>query len=165
MKRLLLIISILIPFSAYAGGSVSRARINHIVSECRACEGSEVVHVGWLGTAAIRGIIRLSAMDDPDAREALTLLRGVRSLSVVDFEGCSESDKARLRSRINAALSNDEMLIEVADGQDKMRIYGVVNEKTESVRDFVLYTPGDCALICLFGTLPIDTVSKIAAND
>ncbi len=46
-----------------------------------------------------------------------------------------------------------------------MRIYGVVDESADSVKDFVLYTPSDCALICIFGSISMDAVAKIASND
>ena len=48
---------------------------------------------------------------------------------------------------------------------EKMRIYGVMDEKTNEVKDFVLYAPSDCSLICLFGTLSMDAMAKIASND
>ena len=55
--------------------------------------------------------------------------------------------------------------MEVTDEGDQMQIYGLYDERTDVVRDFVLYTPSECALICLFGSISMDTVSRMMNND
>ena len=168
MKRLLLIICILIPVAAMAstpGKRVSKSRITSFISECRHYDGVEVVRLGRIATGALRGVMRVAAMGDPDVRDALRLMKGVNGVAVFDFEDCSEYDKSRITSRLNRILSGSEVLMEASDGGDKMRIYGVVDESADSVKDFVLYTPSDCALICIFGSISMDAVAKIASND
>ena len=107
----------------------------------------------------------MAAIDDPDAKEALRLMKGVRGIYVFDFEDCSQHDKSRITRRLNRILSGSEVLMEASEGGDKMRIYGVVDENAGTVKDFVLYTPTDCVLICIFGTISMDTVSSIVTND
>ena len=41
----------------------------------------------------------------------------------------------------------------------------VVNIGSELIRDCVIYTPADCALICLFGNFSMDSIAKIVSND
>ena len=55
--------------------------------------------------------------------------------------------------------------MEVKDESDTMQMYGIIDEDGESVRDFVLYTPADCALICIFGKVSMDAVAKIIKDN
>lgn len=168
MKRLLLVISILIPLSALAGNpgkTVSKTRVMAVISECRRYEGADVVRLGRLATAALKGAVRVASAGDPEAREALKLMKGIHSISIIDFGDCSSADKARISGKLERALSGSEMLMEASDSGERMRIYGLVDEKADKVRDFVLYSPSDCSLICIFGSISLDTVAKLASND
>ena len=157
MLRLLLIISILLP--------VSKASITSVISDCRNCEGVEFVHLGRAATGALKIAVRLSAIDDPDAREALRLMRGIHGISILDYSSCSSGDKNRITRRLERALTGSEKLIETSDDGSKMSIYGVVDDEAGTVRDFVLYTPSDNALICIFGSISMDAIAKIASDD
>lgn len=168
MKRLLLIFLVLIPVSAFAGKkekTVSSDRIATVISNCRRIEGVELVKLGPIATAALKGIVRLSSIDDPDAREALTLMNGIHGVTVMDYDSCSNADKERINGRLEKALSGSDMLMEASDSENKMRLYGVMDKKTDKVRNFVLFSPSDCALICIFGSISMDAVAKLASND
>lgn len=173
MKRLLLIIRLIISIllatqSAWAanpGKTVPKARITSILTDYRNCEGAEFVHFGRIATGALKIAVRLAATDDPDAREALRLMRGIHGITVFDFSDCSAVDKNRINRRLERALNCSEMLMETSDDGSKMTIYGVVDDEAGTVRDFVLYTPSDNALICIFGSISMDAIAKIASDD
>ena len=168
MKRFLLIISILLSCQAFAGApgrTTSKAGIASTITECKNIEGVELVKLGRAATAALKGTIRLATINDTDAREALKMMKGIRSITVLNYEDCSQSDRDKISRKLERALSGSEVLIEASDGGEKMRIYGLVDEKTDKVRDFVMYTPSDYALICIFGSISMDAIAKIASND
>lgn len=168
MKRFLLIISILLSCQAFAGTpgrTTSKAGIASTITECKSIDGVELVELGRAATAALKGAIRLATINDPDGREVLKLMKGIRSITVLNYEDCSQSDRDKISRKLERALSGSEVLIEASDGGEKMRIYGLVDEKTDKVRDFVMYTPSDCALICIFGSISMDAIAKIASND
>lgn len=168
MKRFLLIIGILLSCQAFAanpGKTVSKARITSILSECRHYEGAEMVRLGRVATSAIKGVIRLSALDDPDAREALSLMKGIHGIMVLSYEECSADDKARITRKLEQAVEGSEMLMEASGDGERMTIYGVVDDNSDKVRDFVLYSPSDCAIICIFGSISMETVARISSND
>jgi hypothetical protein len=168
MKRILLIIGILASLSALAGTrtkTVTSTSIITVISDCRHYEGVEVVNLGRIATAALKGAVRIAAINDPDAREALKIMNGIRGITVLDFEDCSGSDKAIISRRLERALSGSDMLMEASDSGDKMKIYGVMDEKSDKLQNFVMYSPSDCALICIFGSISMDVVAKQAFND
>lgn len=168
MKRLALIISILLSLPALAaaqGKTISKTGITSTISECGSIEGAEMVRLGRVASAALKGTIRLAAINDPDARAALKLMKGLHGITVLDYEDCSTADKEYISRKLERALSGSEKLLEAKDSGDKMMIYGVVDEKSGTVSDFVLYSPSDCALVCLFGSISMEAMARIASDD
>ena len=166
MKRLIAILFVLLlPLSGWAGKNVSKSRIAALVSEYRHCEGVEVVRLGPLATSAIRTTIRLSAKNDPDALDALRMIGGVRKLVVFDYEDCAPALKEKIARKLDRILDDSDLLMEAKDESEAVKIYGVTDEKGDTVQDLVLHTPGDCALICVFGKFSMDAIAKIAQNN
>ena len=166
MKRLFLYFLLLLPLAAAAAspeGRVPKTRISTFLSEYRHCEGVEVVRLGRVSTAALKGVIRVAARkeNDPDARDFLKLMRHVKSLYVFEYEDCKPALRDKISRRLNRLLTDSDLLMEANDGGERMQIYGLYDERTEAVRDFVLFSPSDCTLVCLFGSIPMETVSNI----
>ena len=166
LKQLFLIFALLLPLTAVASGpgrKVSRSEVSSIISEYRHYDGVEVVKLGWLATAALKGVVR-HAGNDEDTRQIREALRGIKSVTVLEYEDASPDVRHRLNSRIAHALDGRELLMEAKDSDASLQIFGVVDESTGTIRDFILNTPGNCALICLFGSLPMETVSTMMSR-
>lgn len=164
IKRLLLMLCILCSLTAGAVTIKDRVRTSQVkalVAECRSYEGAEVINAGRLITGAVKGAIRLAAVGDAEAREITRLLKGVKSISILDFEDCSPEDKETICSRIDRLFSGIEPLMEVRDDGDLLLIYGAVDASAARVRDFIVYSPGDGTLVCLFGKVDVDKVVHI----
>ncbi len=168
MRKILLLLALLLPLAASghpAGKTVPKAKITSIISEFRGYDGVEVVSVGRLGTAALRGVVRAAAKGDPEARQALDLMRGIKRITILEYDDCSPRVRERLDRRLANALDGSELLMEAKDGSSAMRLFGLVDEQTGLVRDFVMHTPGENALICIFGSIPMDTVGKFLSDN
>lgn len=169
MKRLLFIIAVLVPLAGFAKTpqkALSKSGIMTAISECKGYQGAEGVHLGRVATSAIKGIMRIAATGDKDAAEALSLMKGVNGISVLDYEDCSASDKASITKRLSSLFSGIDPIIEMVDEGEKTSIYAIVGDKGGTVKDFVLYSPSEESLVCLFGTISVDAVVKLAsAND
>lgn len=168
MKRFLLILSVLLSFQACAGTTgktVANPKMATVISECRQYDGVEAIRLGRFGTSALRSVIRVAGKGDSDIKDALCLMKGIRGVSLMDYDDCSSEDKAEITRIIERALSDSEVLLEASDEGDKIKIYGKVDDNGDLVRDFVLYSSSDCALICINGAISMETVSRIASND
>lgn len=166
MKKFLLTAGILISIVGLwtADGRSQRAKMTAVINECRTFEGAEVVHIGSLASSLLKGIIRASD-NDPDTRMALSLMNGVRGVTVFEYEDCSETDKSRIGRKVERALDGSEILLETVEDGEKTGIYGVMDEKNGNVRDIVLYTPSDCAVICIFGSVSMEALEKIVSSN
>lgn len=168
MKKLIIILLFLLPLATSArpaGRNIPKAELSAIISEFRHYDGVEVVRIGRIGTAAIKALIRTTARQDPEAREALDLVRGVRKLTVLQYEDCDPEVREQLSRRLRRALEGSDLLMEARDSGSSMRIYGVVDDVTGDVSDFVLHAPHDCALIFIAGKVSADTLGKMLSND
>lgn len=168
MKRIIILLAILVPIvsqAASATDKLTKAQIKACISDYSNCQGVEIVRLGRLATGAIKGAARVAALDDPEMREALKLMKGIKSISIFDYDSCSEADKAAIAMRLEGILTGGEVLMEAKDGNDRMKIYGIMDESGNAINDFVLYAPNDCALICIFGNNQTDKLVHIVDND
>jgi len=167
MKKYLLILLLLLPLTASAARpqkKVSQAEVSSIVSEFRHCDGVEVVRLGWLGTALVKGVAVHVDDEDGDMREIRRALRGIKGVTVMAYEDASPEVRERLNRRLSRVLDKREVLMEVKDDGETVQIFGVLDEATGLVRDIVFHSPSEGALICMFGSLPMDIIGKIAAQ-
>ncbi|MBO7602985.1 MAG: DUF4252 domain-containing protein [Bacteroidales bacterium] len=147
------------------GEAVSKPRISKAISECRNYEGAEYIKLGRFATGAIKGIVRLAGKEDPDAKAADELMSGIKGVTVLSYDDCSEEDKASIISILTNALADSELLIEASDSGEKVKIYGSCDEGSDIVRDFVLFAPSESALICIKGFFSMETIARIATDD
>ena len=88
-KKLLLFLSLLLTVSASARTAPrdeTQRRISSVVSKVRHRSGVESVSLGALGTAAVRGIAKVACASDPEIREVLRALNGIRRIEVLQYE-------------------------------------------------------------------------------
>lgn len=143
--------------------AVSKASLMALINDARSYDGVEVVKIGGLGTAALKSLIKFGALvDDEDARNAMEIIKGINKFVVLEYEGCNAADRTHINARIKEALNGSELLMEVKDGDDNMQMYGVVDDDSSVVRDFVMFDSQGCALVCLFGHIRVDAVMKLA---
>lgn len=167
MKKYLLIFLLLLPLTASAARphkNSSQREVASIVSEFRHCDGVEVMRLGRLGTALVKGAAAHTDDEDEDMREVRRALRGIKGVTVMEYEDASPEIRERVNRKLARVLDKHEVLMEVKDDGEKVRIFGVLDETSGLVRDIIFHAPGECALICMFGTLPMDVIGKIAAQ-
>lgn len=168
MNRIILFFALaLLPLAASAAQpsrTLSKTDLASIISEFRGYDGVEVVKLNRLATGAIKGVVRIAAKSDPDAREALKVMRGLKKLTVLEYEDAAPEVRNRINMRVAQALDGSELLMEAKDGDSAMQVFGIVDDANGLVRDFVLHAPNDCALICLFGSMSMDTLGKLMAE-
>lgn len=167
MKKYLLILLLLLPLTASAARPqkrVSQRELSSIVSEFRHCDGVEVMRLGRLGTALVKGVAVHVDDNDDDLREIRQALRGIKGVTVMEYESAAPEVRERVNRRLSSILGKREILMEVKDDGEKVQIFGVLDDATGLVRDIVFHSPSDCALICMFGSLPLDVIGKIAAQ-
>ena len=167
MKKILFLLIVLLPLlaPAAAGENVPKSKITALISDCQRYEGVEVVQLGGLATMALKATLRLATVDDPEARQAIKLITGIKRISVLSYEDCEPAIRDRISRRLDRILEGGDLLMEAKDGDDVTQIYGVVDDKTGTVRDFVMHNPTGYSLICIFGSIPIDKIARVISDN
>ena len=166
-KFITLLLFLILPLGGLAGKSIPKNQLSAFLSECRYESGVEFIRLGGMSTFFIKAMVRkgLEAEDDPQAQALLNVLRGIRKISVLDYEDASIPTKEWITGRLGDIFCGVELLMEAKDDGDHMSLYGVCSEDGDQIRDFVLYSPSSCALICLFGTISMKDLNTIAASN
>ena len=102
---------------------------------------------------------------DPEFRKAVKVMNGVRRVVVVEYEDGPERERRLFNDRISSALRNSDLLMSVNDGGSSVSIYGTTDERTGDMRDVVIFTPDDCALVCVFGRISMEAVAELLKDN
>ena len=139
--------------------------VTDLIREYNLTEGFEAVSVGGLGLGLIRMIANASM--DEEERAALELMDELRRIVVLDYEDADSSKRESFTRRMTDILDRAEKIMEVKDEGDILNIYGTCADDGDSIDDLVIFSPGDCSLICLFGSISSQKVADLIemAND
>lgn len=163
---MLLILASAAVFAKSGENAVRQEKLLELISEYSEKKNFNVIRISSFGASAIKGVVRAaSAFDgDKDLKDTLEVIKGIRGGVIVKYSDCSEAVRRGFDRRLGELLENCDVLFEAKDDEDMIRMYGVIDENAEDVKDFILYIPSDAALVCLFGTIKLDDVAKIVAE-
>lgn len=158
------IVVVMLVLPVVACAQVSKSRVVNLVQAYRGCPGFEVVNVGPLGLSLMKALARVSGETEEDEDLALVLQAadGLRGVAIVDYSEASDRDKRKFSEKAAKLFMESEKLVEIKDEGERVLMYGTSDESGTVISDFVLFAPDECALICLFGDIPIETVMKLA---
>ena len=165
MKKLLIFLSLAVVLASCAGTpkkNQTNEALNKAISECRQYKGAKVVELGAAMADFIKGIIGLAGSEDEEAKEALDVMKDITGFTVLAYADCSDEDKKVINAKLDPILDNAEVLMEAVDDGKKVQIFGTFNEKNpEIVHDVIIYVKSECALVCMFGSISMDSLDKI----
>ena len=140
---------------AWAGKPSQLARL---ARQYKHLDGFEMVSIGPLGTALLKGTVR-SAANKQD-REALKVFSDIKRLLVVDFEDIPSDKKASFNAKVEKILAGMELIMEAKEDGDLVRIYGIDNG--DSIQDCVIYSREGNLLVSQ-GHVKLDKLSELIA--
>lgn len=153
------ILTLLLALTAVCGAwAGTPEKIGSIVKQFSQHEGFEVMHLGRFLLGTIRAAATLDADMDEKDRAALDAFKGVRNLTVVDFEDAPAADKARFCRKVERVLDKLELVMEAKDESETVRIYGF--EDGDKLRDIILYS-SDGSLISMSGFIGLEHVGEL----
>lgn len=152
--------------------TVPRQRLLNVIKEYRGDKGFEVVNIGGLGLSALKTAARVSmaseAADDPDSAAEIDVMndvmRGIRRIAVVDCEDAGPAVRRRFNDKVFSILDGCEVLMEAKEEGESVYIYGMMDEDGTTVRDFVVFSPDEGALVCLFGRISFEKAMQLAGE-
>lgn len=165
MKKLFILTLLTFLASAAVFGKESRetkrSEILSLISEYSFADGFEVIQVGGIGTKLIKRLIASSVdLNNPEEKAVLDLVKGINKIAIFEYGDCEDSVKERLNRKLDRLLDADNILMDVKSDGTTARIYGMVSDEG-NLEDFILHSPEENAVICLFGSLSMDAISRL----
>ncbi|MGM9787645.1 MAG: DUF4252 domain-containing protein [Candidatus Cryptobacteroides sp.] len=137
--------------------------LTKLAKEYQNKEGFEVVNLSGFSFSVIRALSAFSDADD-ESEEALKMLKGVKSMLVVDYEEAKKKDKDSFNAKADAIFKDMELLMEAQDEGELVRMYGQISKDGKTLSDFVIYSPGEGALVCFKGKIAMDQAMRLATE-
>ena len=165
MKKYLLLVSVALLMSvtgmipSRAAESDNGRRVVLLVREYSSMPNFEVVNLGRLGLGLVKATMRTSM--DADDLALLDAIKDVKRVIITNYEDCTPGLKAEFTQRLNKLLDKDQLLVEAKDSGETVSIYGVPSDNGDKVTDLIINVPGDGALICIQGSIPMAKVAEI----
>ena len=153
------------------GGNAPRQRISSLIQEFKACDGFEAIRVGPVLLSVAKPFIRAEmrqAVDEEERAEmqlALDAINSIKRVQVAEYSGCDEEVRRKFDARLSRLLDRMDLLMEVCDGQDRVRMFGSVSGNGRYLNDFIIHVPTDGALVCLYGRLDLEVISEIIEKE
>lgn len=175
-KAVLLGLLLILPLSvcmagSRRGGNAPRQRISSLIQEFKACEGFEAIRVGPVLLSVAKPFIRAEMRQAEDEQEraemqlALDAINSIKRVQVAEYSGCDEDVRRKFDARLSRLLDRMDLLMEVCDGQDRVRMFGSVSGNGRYLNDFIIHVPADGALVCLYGRLDLEVISEIIEKE
>lgn len=168
MKKIFLFAFLcLLVFTSCANGankkkaSVDNSELSSLVNEYRHVDGFHAIRVGSMGTSIAKMILKSVAKEDKDAQLVSNIAEGVRKVVIIEYDDASTADKDAFTARFKDCIRNSELLLEAKDDDDMVKLYGITTEDGSAIRDIILYTPSENAVVCMFGKVEMNDVSKL----
>ena len=137
--------------------------ISAVIDAHRSTEGVNVISIGKVGLGLL-GMIARTQVNDSKAMAVLKSLGGVDKVVVVEWGSCAKDDIEKMDEDFSTALSGKELVLEARDGNDVVRIYGVVDDEG-MLSDCIIYCPGESALVCATGTIDLSSIMALAQDE
>lgn len=144
-------------FAAESGGRTQDA-VSAVIKKYSREKGVESMNFGKLGMKFFRTALRMSS--DKDARAMLDLTKDISGMSMMEYDDCSARVRTQISAEVEAALAGADILMELHDDDETVRIYGTVAADGKSVSDTVIFISEDCTLICFYGSVCVDALQN-----
>lgn len=138
--------------------NVHSDRIISAINTYRNREGFDVLFVGSFGTYFLKKAVKIGMSEESE--KIVDTVKGIKKILLVDFSGCDSIVRKDFILKMDGILANYTLLMETKDENENMFMYGITGNEESSIRDFVLYSPKRGNVICLFGTISLDIISK-----
>lgn len=143
---------------------INSLSLSALITEYSLKENFEVTRVPRIGVAFIRLASRFAA-DDEETEMVLNALRGIRKVTLVDYNSCSEDVSESFSRKVKRVLGKSEKLLEVKEEGDILQIYGLASEGSEWIRDMVVFSPTEGTLVCIYGRFSMDQVAALMSEN
>ena len=136
--------------------------LKSLCQEYKGKEGFEVVNLGPMAMSLMRTAAKMEA--DPDDRQAINILKGIKRMMVVDYEDSRKADRDSFNAKVEQVLKSMELLMSVMDEGETVEIYGDYDEGSALLGNVVVFMPSEGGLVAFSGSIRMEDVAALVAE-
>lgn len=166
MKKFIftLMIALLLPLNHADARKKDVSDMTDLIMEYKNHEDFDCISVGGMLLSLAKGMMRSEARGDHDAMAALSLLNGIKHITIADYGDCAEAVRNSFRRDAEKILRSFEMLLDAKSDGSRMTIYGNTNPDSDIVKGLILYAPDDDAVICIDCKVSMDELGAVLSD-
>jgi len=162
------IFAIMVALMLPLGNADARKRnvsdMTELIREYKGHEDFEYISVGNFLLSLAKGMAKSEARGDSDMIAGLSLLDGIKHITIADYSDCRQGVKAAFTADVRRILEDMDLIMEAKSDDSTMKIYGSMNASASVLNGLVLYTPQEETVICIDGKISIDDLGAIVAD-
>ena len=121
-----------------------------------------MVNLGPMAMSLMRTAAKMEA--DPDDRQAINILKGIKRMMVVDYEDSRKADRDSFNAKVEQVLKSMELLMSVKDEGETVEIYGDYDEGSALLGNVVVFMPSEGGLVAFSGSIRMEDVAALVAE-
>lgn len=126
--------------------------------------GFDAFNIGPMMMSLAKAAIKLE--DGDSVSEVMDAMEELKGISLISLEACSPETRDAFNKGLKAIMdSSHELLMEMKDKADIIKIYGNMDSGGELVHDLILYDEKAASVICLWGGIKPEAVASLCEAD
>lgn len=152
--------------SSSRSGTATEKKLSSLINEYKGQENFEVIELNPVATSALKSLIGAASISKDDrVIELLRTIKGIKKVTVVEYEDCDSTVREEFAGKAGTILSKENLLVEVKDKDDRIEVYGEPDNNNGNISNPVLFIRSDHVLIFLKGTIGLDSIYALATDE
>lgn len=157
-------IALMLPLNNADARKRNVSDMTDLIEQYKGHDDFDCISVGGMLLSIAKGMMRSEAKGDNDAMAALSLLNGIKHITIADYSDCAPGVKASFRNEAERLLRSFDMLMDAKSDGSRMTIYGNTGPDSDIVKGLILYAPEDDAVICIDCKVSMDELGAVLSG-
>ena len=159
-KKIVLLVIAILTVCGSMNAIGKNTRLQALVNSYKGREGIEVLNI----RRPMLNLLKIAAFysdGDEDAKAVKEMLKGIKRITIVDYDDAEPQVKSEFSRKVSKILSNEDLLMEAKDDGDHVKIFGILSEDGSILKDFILHNEEDGSLISVIGKIRLDQIDLL----
>jgi len=159
-KKIVLLVIAILTVCGSMNAIGKNTRLQALINSYKGQEGVEVLNL----RRPMLNLLKVAAFyseGDEDAKALKEMLKGIKRITIVDYEDSAPEVKSEFSQKVSKILSKEELLMEAKDDGDHVKIFGILSEDGSTIKDIILHEADGGTLISVIGTIRLDQIDLL----
>ena len=159
-KKIVLLVIAILTVCGSMNAIGKNTRLQALINSYKGEEGIEVLNI----RRPMLNLLKVAAFhsdEDEDTKAFIQMLKGIKRITIVDYDDSSPEIKSEFSSKVSKILSKEDLLMEAKEDGDHVKIFGILSEDGSTIKDIILHETDGGTLISVIGTIRLDQIDLL----